>query len=373
VKRRFTAAFLLSAILLLSLTSSGQAAAPSGLYFTAANDHLMEFNTETMPFYSNNVLYVSSRLFEDGELDVSYARSTSLGVAMLYNSSTDLRFDLAGQIAYDKQGNIYSGYAIEQGGVVFFPLNLVCRYFGLSWSCSETDIAPLIRVKNSNAILSDASFIDAAASLMRLRYNEYERSLSSEATPSPPPVLPVEPPPVQAAEGQTVYLLLSTASSQDAFDVLDALDGVQATFLLTAEQMEDGNLLRALTTLGHSVALRVQGKSLEEAEEELLTARRRLWQAACLWLDLIWYEDNPELDALPDSQGCVRVTAPVGPPSSNQSYTNRTAALLRELSYYREDVGVCLGDAGECRSLLPGLLDELENALYRISAWRLTA
>jgi len=373
MKRRFTAALLLTAFLLLPLASSGQAAAPSGLYFTAANDHLLDFNTETMPFYSNNVLYVSSRLFEDAGLDVSYVRSTSLGVAMLYNSSTDLRFDLAGQIAYDKQGNIYSGYAIEQNGVVFFPLNLVCRYFGLSWSFNETDIAPLIRVKNDNAILSDASFIDAAANLMRLRYNEYERSLSTTVTPSPPPVLPVEPPPVQAAEGQTVYLLLSTASSQDALDVLDALNGVQATFLLTAEQMEDGNLLRALTVQGHSVALRIQGESLEEAEDELLTARERLWQAACLWLDLIWYDDSPELDSLPDSQGCVRVSSSVGPPSSSQSYTNRTAALLRELGRRREDVGVYLGDAGECRPLLPGLLDELQEAQYRISAWRLTA
>lgn len=371
MKHRFPAVWLLTAVLLLSLSSSGQASSSDRVYFTAVNDHLMEFNAETMPFYSNNVLYVSSRLFEDAELGVSYARSTSLGVAMLYTSSTDLRFDLAGQIAYDKQGNIYSGYAIEQGGVVFFPLNLVCRYFGLSWSYNETDVAPLIRVKNNNVILSDASFIDAAASLMRLRYSEYERSLSSTAPPSPG--LPVEPPPAVAAEGQTVYLLLSTDSSEDALAVLDALDGVQVTFLLTAEQMEDGNLLRALTGQGHAVALRILGRSLEEAEDELLLARERLWQAACLWLDLIWYEDSAELDGLLDGQGCVRVTAPVGPPPANQSYTNRTAALLRGIGRRREDVGVYLGSAGECRQLLSGLLAGLEEGLYRVSAWRLTA
>ena len=132
MKRRCTAVWLLAAILLLTISSSGQAAsAPSGVYFTAANEQLMELNAENMPFYSNNVLYVSSRLFEGTELGVSYARSTSLGVAMLYTSSTDLRFDLAGQTAYDKQGNLYNGYAIERGSVVFFPLNLVCRYFGL--------------------------------------------------------------------------------------------------------------------------------------------------------------------------------------------------------------------------------------------------
>ena len=372
MKRRFTAVWLLAAMLLLSLFSSGRAAAPTGVYFTAANEQLMELNDENMPFYANNVLYVSSRLFEGTELGVSYTRSTSLGVAMLYNSSTDLRFDLAGQIAYDKQNNLYNGYAIEQGGVVFFPLNLVCRYFGLSWSYNDTDIAPLIRVKNSNVILSDASFIDAAASMMRDRYSEYERARSEAApsNPSPPPG-PVDPP-VQAAEGQMVYPLLSVQSSQDALGVLDALRDVQATFLLTAEQMEDGNLLRALVSEGHALALFLQAESPEEAAEELRIGRERLWQAACLWLELVWYEGGADLESLLDDMGCVRVSAQVGPPAANQSYTNRTASLLRAIGRYREDVGVYLGDAGESRSLLPGLLDGLEEGRYRVSAWRIS-
>lgn len=371
MKRRFTAAWLLGAMLFLLAASPAGAAAPAGVYFTAANDQLLELSAENMPFYSNNVLYVSSRLFENTELGVSYARSATLGVAMLYTSSTDLRFDLAGQIAYDKQNNLYNGYAIEQGGVVFFPLNLVCRYFGLSWSYNETDIAPLIRVKNNNVILSDSVFIDAAASLMRDRYSEYERSLSGTApgTPSGPAA---EDPPVQAAEGQRVYLLLSAGESQDAFAAMDALEGVQATFLLTAQQMEDGELLRALTARGHAVALRLMSETPEEAARELAEGRERLWRAACLWLDMLWYEDGQPDDLLA-GQGCVRVSALVDPPASNQSYTNRTASLLRSIGRYREDVGVYLGDAGECRALLPGLLAELEEGRYLVSAWRLTA
>ncbi|MDE7261592.1 MAG: hypothetical protein K2N78_05960 [Oscillospiraceae bacterium] len=370
MKRRFTAACLLTAMLLVFLASSGQAAAPAGVYFTAANDQLMELNTENMPFYSNNVLYVSSRIFESTDLGVAYVRSTSLGVAMLYNSTTDLRFDLAGQVAYDKQGNLYSGYAIEQGGVVFFPINLVCRHFGLTWSYSETDIAPLIRVKSGSAVLSDASFIDNAASLMRDRYTDYERALSAVPPPQPPVV---EPPPAQAVEGQKIYLLLSTQSSQDAVAVLDALEGVQATFLLTAEQMSDGDLLRALAAEGHGVALRILGETAEDAARELETGRTLLWQAACLWLDLVWYEGGAELEPLLDSQGCLQVSAGVDPPAVNQSYTSRTTALLRSIGRFREDVGVYLGDAGDCRHLLPGLLSELEDGGYHLSAWRLTA
>ncbi len=138
-------------LLLACLSVRPGRAAASGVYFTAANDQLLDLNDETMPFYSNGVLYVSSRIFEEsdlGDLGVSYARSSSLGLAMLYSGTLDLRFDLAGQVAYDKVGNLYSGYAIERGGVVFFPLNLVCRYFGLTWTWTETDMAPLIRVKS---------------------------------------------------------------------------------------------------------------------------------------------------------------------------------------------------------------------------------
>ena len=160
------------------------------MYFTAANEQLLDLNSETMPFYSNGVLYVSSRVFEGGELGLSYGRNTTLGLATLYRqgSNMDLRFDIAGQVVYDKQYNMYNGYAIERGGEVFFPLELVCRYFRLSWSYNETETAPLIRVKSDNVILSDVDFINAAATLMRGRYDDFERAAASR-----PPVLPDTP------------------------------------------------------------------------------------------------------------------------------------------------------------------------------------
>ena len=121
------------------------------------------------------------RVFEGGEVGLSYGRNTTLGLATLYRqgSNLDLRFDLAGQVAYDKQGNFYDGYAssaktIHSGasrlgfsftGRTSFPdiLRLqyiqCCRYFGLTWSQTETDIAPLIRVKSGSVILNDSDFI----------------------------------------------------------------------------------------------------------------------------------------------------------------------------------------------------------------------
>lgn len=44
----------------------------------------------------------------------------------------------------------------------------------------------------------------------------------------------------------------------------------QGTFLLTAEQMEDGDLLRALIAGGHAVALAASGETEEDVEAQII-------------------------------------------------------------------------------------------------------
>ena len=352
-------------LLLCSLAHSPGQASSASAYFTAVNDQLMPLNDETMPFYSNGVLYVSGRLFEGGELGVSYSRHPSLGLATLYmhGSTLDLRFDLAGQVAYDKEGNFYSGYAIERGGMVFFPLRLVCQYFNLSWSYCETDIIPLIRVKNDNVILSDTNFIYAAATLMNDRYSEYERSQSSRPPVTPGPGGTDAELPIQAAEGQKVYLLFDGSG---ALEILPALGDVQAPFLLSAEQMENGDLLRALAAGGHAAALRVLGETPEAAEEEILLAREAMWRAACVRLELVWYGGEAALAELWEEQGCLPVHFTL------DASGEQASGLLRSIGRHREDVAVYLGDSG-CVGMLPELLSGLKEGSYRLSAWRLTA
>lgn len=358
-------AFALSLALLAVLARPAGRAGSDGVYFTAANEQLLELSADTMPFYSGGILYVSSRLFEGTELGVSYAFHPGLGLAMLYmhGSALDLRFDMAGQLAYDKQGNLYTGYAIERGGVVFFPLNLVCRYFGLSWNYIETDPAPLIRVKSGDAILDDNGFVSAASSLMADRYAEYERSLSVRPPAPPAPPVQTEPPPeVQAAEGQKVYLIFD---GQAAREVLPALEGAGATFLLDPEQLEDGDLLRALAAGGHAAALRVRGETEEEAAAELRRGREALWDAARCWLELVWYGGGEELSGLFADGGFVRVRA------AEDLSGEDAGGILRAVGQRREDVAVYLG--GEDLPALPETLAALAERRYRLSAWRLTA
>ena len=218
MKRRLFALFLAAALLLLVLVPVRGRAALEGVYFTAANESVLPLEADTMPFYSGGTLYVPSRLFDGTDLGVLYVRNDIMGLAILYTNKIDLRFDLESQIVYDKQGKLYTGYhAIEQNGVVFLPLQLVCRYFGLTWSYNETETAPLIRVKSSSVILDDRRFIDAAATQMRDYYADYERSLAA-VEPDLPPVPSQEDPPL-AAEGQKVYLIIDSQSPEETLEL----------------------------------------------------------------------------------------------------------------------------------------------------------
>ena len=362
-KKRAMLAWLMALALAAALSPAPVRASAGDIYFTAANDTAMDLDAETMPFWANGAMYVASRLFEGTDLGVNYVRNDSLGLAILYSAQTDLRFDLAGQSCYDRDGNEYDSYAVERGGVVFFPLPLVCSVFGLTWSYNETDTAPLIRVTSDSAILDDRSYIDAAASLMANLYNAYLRSL--ETVEEPPPEEPI-----QAVEGQKVYLLLACSSPEQARGLLGRLDGVQATFLLTPEQMEDGDLLRGLTALGHGVALYSAAETEDELRDQLRRAGDLLWQAACCRLELVWYEGGAPAEALLAENGCVRVTAELDRRAEGLEDPEQAGELMQEIGGYREDLAVCLG--GELDGLA-SLLDGLEEGQYRLCAWRLNA
>lgn len=99
-------AWLLALALIAVLVPEKGRAVLEGVYFTAANEKLMDLNSETMPFYSGGVLYVSSKLFDKTDLGVTYVYNSSTGLAMLYTPRTDLRFDVANQTTYDKTGII---------------------------------------------------------------------------------------------------------------------------------------------------------------------------------------------------------------------------------------------------------------------------
>lgn len=380
-------AFLMALLMMFSVVRQESAAVLEGVYFTAVNDLLLELTGETMPFWLNGVMYVSEKIFEDAELGVTYVHNYSKGLVMMYTPKKDLRFDLVNSRIYDKNGVVYSGSAIEKNGYVFFPLNLVCRYFGLSWSLSDTAYVPLVRIKSEDAVLSDRSFIDAASLMMANRYAAYEKLVNSsqeedtkddnindnkEDNDNKGNEPQTDPPPIHALDGQKVYLILAGKSEESISAAMDILGESPATFLLTARQMEDGDLVRALLGRGHGIALWVQSGTADEIREELLRAREMVWMASCSLLQLVWYEGGEDLTPLLEELGCVSVTAELDRRNEPFRSQNAVTTLMRLIGRYREDVSVFMGNDSDCADRLDDLLSELIEAQYRLCAWRLT-
>ena len=365
--KRF-AAFMLSIVMTLSLAEWESSAVLEGVYFSAANEQLLELSGESMPFYSGDVLYISNRFFEGTELGVRYVKNSSMGLAVLYTTKTDLRFDLVNGTVRDKDGATYSGRAIEKNGYVFFPIGLVCAFFDLRWTMTDTETVPLVRLRSNSSLLDDMRFIDAASVQMASRYAAYEKQVES----SKPPVNN-DPPPIHAAEGQKVYLILAGESSETTRETVKLLGENRATFLLTVQQMEDGDLLRTLVGTGHAVALLAQEETCDAVRGEILTAREKMWNATHNLMQLVWYEGEEDVAPILEELGCVTVTAEIDRRDTPVRAQSRAATLLTMIGQHREDLPVYLGYDGKCLEGLDDLIHGLEEGQYRLCAWRLNA
>lgn len=385
-------AFLAALMMIVSVVRYEGSAVLEGVFFTAVNEQLLELDDETMPFWQDGMMYVSEKVFEDGELGVRCVHNVSKGLVMVYTTKKDLRFDLATGKAYDKTGEVYQGSAVERNGHVFVPLDLICRYFGLNWSLSDTAYAPLIRVTSEDAVLSDRVFIDAASLMMANRYAEYEKRMSSANEEDPedpghtdsgpdnsgvgtgneqtPP--DDDPPPIHAREGQKVYLILSGQTEDTLRDTADLLGMETVTFLLTVQQMEDGDLIRSLLGRGHSIALLMQSTTAEEIASELARGMELVWAASCSMLQFVWYHGGEDIAGLLEEQGCVRVGAQIDMSAAPPATKDAVSGLMREVGSFSEDVTLYLGIDSACTELT-AVLDELLEAEYRLCAWRLTA
>ena len=236
-------------LLTLQMVPGTADAVLSGVYFVAVNYDLMDLNQETMPFWSDGQLYVSHAAFSGSygsSLGVSCSVNSARRVTVLYTLQNALFFDTGAGSTYDNQGNTYTELAIEKNGYVFLPIRLVTSFFGLTYSYRQTETIPLIRIKTRTSVLSDDVFIDAAATLMRSRYKEYEESLTAAATPPTVNTDPDDPAPT-VYEGQRVYLVFRFTDRSSTLSLLSSLNRYQkqATFLMTPQQMEENHdLLR---------------------------------------------------------------------------------------------------------------------------------
>lgn len=282
-------AALLCALVML-LAEVPYARATGTLYFTAVNETVLELSDATMPFQSGGVLYVSSNMFSDKELGISYSNNTVTQIVTLYTAGGALLFDLRRGTATDGQGRAMPHGAIVRSGRVFLPVEMVAEFFGLAFSNSPVALGNVVRLRSEDSVLNDRLFLDAAESLLEYRFEQYEKAKAQGENPGntqqpggntqPGGNDTPDPPTPPTRDEREVYL--SFRAAENTGELLDVLAEAEAkgAFYFTAEQLTGNtSLLRRVLIAGHSVGLAVTcGEGETDPLEQLRQANALLWR-----------------------------------------------------------------------------------------------
>ena len=268
----------------LSLVS-GSARAVGSVCFTAVNDQLLPLSDETMPFWSSSTFYIPYTAVENGDLDIYSSRNQDRSTVVLYRMRNAITFNYANGTIETNTGQNYSGGPVVRGGVIFVPLDVLCRFFNLSYSYSRITYGYLLRVKNDAAVLSDAKFVDAAMTSFSSRYMQYERS-HAPVVVEPPPVAqeaPVaeEKKPEEEME-RTVYLVVEATDAAHTEQILAYLSTGHITILFSEQSLiGSDHLLRRLSAGDGVIALRVDASAgAETTLAHIDEANEQLWAVA---------------------------------------------------------------------------------------------
>ena len=342
--------------------------------FTVADRVVLVMEDASMPFQQDGQWYVPHTVFTQRELNVAYGRSVDRQTAYLMTIRQRLSFDLAEGLCYDQTGRYYYNIrAIVRGDYVFFPLEMVANFFELSWSYRATSLVPMLRITDSSSTLTDAAFLDAGATLLQSRYNDYLRSLAQAEAPSQP-----QTPPVHTVSGQRVYLTVSFSSVVDAGGVLDCLEeyGALAAMAFTAEEMDGrDDLLRRLVAQGHAVIISLEeGTTQAQAIESLAAANAALWRAACAKTRLVLLtQEQAELAGALEALGYTVCGVDIDYGPYPLTGSTRAGNLYRSITGQpTRDVRVYLGEDKACLPGLENLLSRLEGGDCRVLAYRET-
>lgn len=351
--RQKLAALLLCLLLVFQLSPVPSGAAET-VYFTAVNKNVLTLSDDTMPFWSGGYLYVPSTIFTGvgRDLGVSYYPNIARQTVLLYVDKTvysSLVFDLNKDYAIDNEGNLYFQKPIQRGGVIFLPISLIARCFGLLYSTVEVDRGYLVWVRNPDMDMEERYFADAAKSRMDYEYNQYLRNQSAEEDIAPEETEP------STVTGQRIYLCVEAADPErvkSLLDILDRYDAHAAFYCTEAFLREGGDLLRRMTATGQAIGLAVDAAADRPVTEQLGTGNRLLSQAASVKTRLAWIENAGEESV---SAAEAAGFCPLDPDLDRAAYplssTGAADTLLQRVTSRGGEVTVWLGDSANAAGL----------------------
>lgn len=376
-----SAALVLVLTMLVTLLNTAQAA--GNIYLTAVNENLLELTSDTMPTWSNGVLYVPYTVFDGSytgiNLGISSSYSRDEGTVTLYTLQQMVVFDLNRGTCYNPlTEQTLSGKAILRNGRPYVPVAAVCSYFGLTYSIIDIDEGYIVRIKSSGVVLSDYSFVDSAQNSIRNRIRDYNQANQSQPTPGvlPPTYNPEEPDtditvpddPVDADVIPT-YLAFACEDSQGLSEILDTLDSrnQRAIFFFDAQGLErEDDLIFRILGSGYSIGLIAQGRSTSATNRLLEEANQTLSQVAYTRTSVVLVPENQREELEAEGWICWNETASAVPTQGvgTNTYANQ---VLKRISGNYARVYLTLDASSETARVLPTLLRRLSEEGYGVS------
>lgn len=376
-----SAALVLVLTMLVTLLNTAQAA--GNIYLTAVNENLLELTSDTMPTWSNGVLYVPYTVFDGSytgiNLGISSSYSRDEGTVTLYTLQQMVVFDLNRGTCYNPlTEQTLSGRAILRNGRPYVPVASVCSFFGLSYSVIDIDEGYIVRIKGSGVVLSDYSFVDSAQNSIRNRIRDYNQANQSQPTPGvlPPTYNPEEPDtditvpddPVDADVIPT-YLAFSCEDSQGLSEILDTLDSrnQRAIFFFDAQGLErEDDLIFRILGSGYSIGLIAQGRSTSATNRLLEEANQTLSQVAYTRTSVVLVPESQREELEAEGWICWNETASAVPTQGvgTNTYANQ---VLKRISGNHARVYLTLDASSETARVLPTLLRRLSEEGYGVS------
>jgi len=295
VKRRFYSVLLCIALLACTVLPQYPALAASNLYFMAVNEKIYpsELNDDTIPIIQNSLIYVPYRLFDSTSTGVDLGSyciyNQSQNILVIYTRDLLLNFNLNTGSVTDRQGAAYSFHAITRNSGIYVPVTSVAAFFGFQCATSYTEYGSVVRVTNSQAVLSDDQFASSASGIFQIYLNDYVRrkqaasdsqnsgtSTGTDTSPSSP----VTPPPSEDTDSDTaketipVYLAFLLEDDTGLDDLLTMLSrrGLSAVFFVRPEDLSlYDDQIRAIIGTGNQIGFLVTGTADTDADTLLST------------------------------------------------------------------------------------------------------
>ncbi|MEA4920182.1 MAG: polysaccharide deacetylase family protein [Clostridiaceae bacterium] len=279
--------------------AGGGVSAASDLVFLCINDTFIKSMTSSnMPIKINNSMYISYRYLARIKL-IKYFYDEDMRLLKLYNSSATLIFDVRNSITYDQDGKIYSYLAEVRNGVLFVPIEFICRVFGVVYSQFSSDYGPVIRINSIMSSYNDSELLSVNKDTMKQIYDDY---YPIQETPTQPetPDKPDTPSSGDVGGGdvsdpggsdtdavrKTLYMAFCGEIGENTTNILSVMDiyGYKGTFFVSQTGLsENADDLRRIVASGHSLGLYVssadpvgEANSLNDLLSALVLRKTRL-------------------------------------------------------------------------------------------------